>query len=101
MPDSPPRPIPNARVSARAIYQTIRRDGEEEMARPMGSLWWSGVAAGIAISTSVIAEGLLGSISDREHATIQATDERIQYSTEATQLSGASVRMLANFSFAF
>ena len=59
MPDSQPRPIPNARVSARAIYQTIRRDGEEEMARPMGSLWWSGVAAGIAISTSVIAEGLL------------------------------------------
>ncbi|WP_348765458.1 formate/nitrite transporter family protein [uncultured Salinisphaera sp.] len=59
MSDSQPRPIPNARVSARAIYQTIRRDGEEEMARPMGSLWWSGVAAGIAISTSVIAEGLL------------------------------------------
>ncbi|MES1930778.1 transporter [Salinisphaera dokdonensis CL-ES53] len=52
-------PTPNARVSARAIYQTIRRDGEEEMARLVGSLWWSGVAAGIAVSTSVIAEGLL------------------------------------------
>ena len=59
MPDTQSRPVPNTRVSARAIYQTIRRDGEEEMARPLGSLWWSGVAAGIAISTSVIAEGLL------------------------------------------
>ncbi|WP_353248598.1 formate/nitrite transporter family protein [Salinisphaera sp. T31B1] len=52
-------PTPNARVSARAIYQSIRQDGEQELARPVGSLWWSGVAAGIAISTSVVAKGLL------------------------------------------
>lgn len=53
------KPVPNARVSARAIYQSIRRDGDQELARPIGSLWWSGVAAGITISTSVVAKGLL------------------------------------------
>lgn len=50
---------PNARLSALSVYQTVRRDGEQEMARPLGSLWWSGVAAGIAISSSVVAKGLL------------------------------------------
>jgi len=55
----PSEGTPNARLSALAIYQSIRRDGEQEMARPLGSLWWSGVAAGIAISSSVVAKGLL------------------------------------------
>lgn len=50
---------PSTRLSARAVYQSIRYDGEEEMARPLGSLWWSGIAAGIAIGSSVLAKGLL------------------------------------------
>lgn len=48
-----------ARLPANTIYQIVRREGEEELARPLLSLWWSGIAAGLAISTSVVAEGIL------------------------------------------
>jgi formate-nitrite transporter family protein len=41
------------------IYETVRRLGEEEMARPFVSLWWSGLAAGLSISFSLLAEALL------------------------------------------
>ena len=54
-----PDDTPSTRLSARQVYQSIRHDGEEEMARPLGSLWWSGIAAGIAIASSVVAKGLL------------------------------------------
>ena len=41
------------------IYEVVRRLGEEEMERPVSSLWWSGVAAGLSISFSVLAEAIL------------------------------------------
>jgi formate/nitrite transporter FocA (FNT family) len=41
------------------IYEVIRRLGEEEMARPIASLWWSGVAAGLSISFSLLAQVVL------------------------------------------
>ncbi len=41
------------------IYEIVRRLGEEEMARPIVSLWWSGVAAGLSISFSVLAQAIL------------------------------------------
>jgi len=41
------------------IYEVVRQQGEEELSRPSGSLFWSGIAAGIAIMTSTIAEGAL------------------------------------------
>lgn len=44
---------------ARIIYEVIRRQGDEELRRPIGSLFWSGLAAGITIMASVIAEGAL------------------------------------------
>jgi formate/nitrite transporter FocA (FNT family) len=47
---TPPTPI---------IYETVRRLGEEEMARPAVSLWWSGIAAGLSISFSVLAQAIL------------------------------------------
>ena len=47
---SPPTPI---------IYEVVRRLGEEEMSRPAVSLWWSGVAAGISISFSLLAQAIL------------------------------------------
>ncbi|MEQ5870424.1 formate/nitrite transporter family protein [Sagittula sp. NFXS13] len=50
-----------SRLSARLIYEVIRRDGREELARPTVSLIWSGVAAGILISLSVIAQTVLKS----------------------------------------
>lgn len=48
-----------SRLNARSIYEILRREGEEEMDRPATSLWWSGVAAGLSISFSLIAEGSL------------------------------------------
>lgn len=41
------------------IYEIVRRLGEEEMERPASSLWWSGIAAGLSISFSVLAEAIL------------------------------------------
>lgn len=49
----------NRRLSALTVFAIIRREGEEELRRPLASLWWSGIAAGIGISTSVFAQGLL------------------------------------------
>jgi formate-nitrite transporter family protein len=40
------------------IYEIVRRHGEEEMSRPIVSLWWSGVAAGLSISFSLLAEAI-------------------------------------------
>lgn len=41
------------------IYEVVRRLGEEEMQRPPISLWWSGVAAGLSISFSLLAQSIL------------------------------------------
>lgn len=40
------------------IYEVVRRLGDEEMDRPVTSLWWSGVAAGLSISFSLLAQGI-------------------------------------------
>jgi formate/nitrite transporter FocA (FNT family) len=41
------------------IYEVVRRLGEEEMTRPATSLWWSGIAAGLSISFSLLAQAIL------------------------------------------
>ena len=41
------------------IYEVVRRLGDDEMARPAVSLWWSGVAAGLSISFSLLAQAIL------------------------------------------
>jgi formate/nitrite transporter FocA (FNT family) len=41
------------------IYETVRRLGVTEMERPAVSLWWSGLAAGLSISFSLLAQGIL------------------------------------------
>lgn len=41
------------------IYEVVRRIGDEEMARPALSLWWSGLAAGLSISFSLLAQAVL------------------------------------------
>lgn len=46
-------------LSPRLIFERIRRDGEEELERPNRALWFSGIAAGILISFSVLGEALL------------------------------------------
>ena len=42
-----------------AIYEAVRRLGDEEMHRPAVSLWWSGLAGGLSISFSLLAQGIL------------------------------------------
>lgn len=49
-------------VPSSVIFEAIRREGEHELSRPFSALWWSGVAAGLAISTSVLCKGFLVSI---------------------------------------
>lgn len=41
------------------IYEVVRRLGDEEMQRPLTSLWWSGVAGGLSISFSLLAQAIL------------------------------------------
>ena len=43
-------------IPAPVIYETIRQNGEDELRRPVVSLWWSGIAAGLGISASVFCE---------------------------------------------
>lgn len=47
------------RLPVPLVYEIVREEGEEELSRPLASLWWSGVAAGLGISLFVVAEGLL------------------------------------------
>lgn len=37
------------------LYEVVRKEGEIEMQRPFFALWWSGIAAGIAIGLSPMA----------------------------------------------
>lgn len=46
-------------LSPKLIFETIRRTGEEELHRPIRTLFWSGVAAGILISFSVLGEAYI------------------------------------------
>ena len=41
------------------IYEVVRRLGDEDMQRPLTSLWWSGVAAGLSISFSLLSQAIL------------------------------------------
>ncbi len=40
------------------VFETIRREGEEELERPARALWFSGIAAGLLISFSVLGESI-------------------------------------------
>ena len=51
----------SSRLSAPIIYEVLRREGEQEMERPLSSLWWSGVAAGLSLSLSLLAQAVLQS----------------------------------------
>lgn len=54
------------RLPAVSVYKIIAFDGHEELSRPLSSLIWSGIAAGICISLSVIASGVLNEVLPRE-----------------------------------
>ncbi len=46
-------------VSAIVVHEAVRRDGEEELKRSVSALAWSGLAAGLSMGFSFVAEGLL------------------------------------------
>jgi formate/nitrite transporter FocA (FNT family) len=48
-----------AAPKAKVLHEVIRQQGEEELSRPPASLFWSGLAGGVTIMTSVIAEAAL------------------------------------------
>ncbi|MCG6883673.1 MAG: formate/nitrite transporter family protein [Silicimonas sp.] len=57
-------PLPSA-----LIYEIIRREGEEELERTNRSLIWSGVAAGLMMSFSVLGEAIFRTyLPDARHA---------------------------------
>jgi formate-nitrite transporter family protein len=46
-------------IGANVVYETIRREGEEELRRSHAALAWSAIAAGLAMGISFVAEALL------------------------------------------
>lgn len=48
-----------AAVDSYVVHEVIRRQGHDELDRPAVSLFWSGLAAGFAISASILGKSLL------------------------------------------
>lgn len=46
-------------MPSRLVFETIRQSGDEELNRPKTALWFSGIAAGVLISFSVLGEAFL------------------------------------------
>lgn len=46
-------------IGAAVVYEAIRIEGEDELRRPAQALAWSGLAAGLSMGFSFLAEGLL------------------------------------------
>jgi formate/nitrite transporter FocA (FNT family) len=46
-------------LDARTAYEVIREEGESELQRSTSALFWSGLAAGLSMGFSFLAEGLL------------------------------------------
>ena len=46
-------------LPALIIYEAVRQQGQDELERPVGSLWWSGLTAGLGMGFSLAAEGAL------------------------------------------
>jgi formate/nitrite transporter FocA (FNT family) len=46
-------------IGAHVVHETIRREGEEELKRSSSALAWSGLAAGLSMGFSLVAEALL------------------------------------------
>jgi formate-nitrite transporter family protein len=45
-------------INAHVVHETIRREGEEELKRSASALAWSGLAAGLSMGFSLVAEAL-------------------------------------------
>lgn len=49
----------HTRLRAVIVYEIIRVEGDGELARGFNALWWSGLAAGLSIGLSVVAQAVL------------------------------------------
>lgn len=49
----------HARLRAPVVYEIVCEEGRTEMERPTTSLLWSGVAAGVSVSVSLLAQAVL------------------------------------------
>ncbi|MFL5238893.1 MAG: formate/nitrite transporter family protein [Rhizomicrobium sp.] len=49
----------NATLPAEVIHEIVREEGERELARSAGALWWSGLAAGLSMGFSFLAQAAL------------------------------------------
>ena len=53
--------------AAAIVYEAVRREGQSELGRPAPALAWSGLAAGLSMGFSALAQALLGaSLPDAE-----------------------------------
>lgn len=48
-------------IPALVVHEVVRKQGDEELDRPVAALAWSGLAAGLSMGMSLVAEGLLRS----------------------------------------
>src|ERR1043165_2221752 len=55
------------RPPAAVIHEAVRAGGEEELNRTVSSLAWSGIASGLSMGFSLVAEGLLRSYLPETH----------------------------------
>ena len=57
---SPPGDVDEIKAAdAKQLHRAVREEGQDELERPAESLFWSGLAAGVAINSSLIAEAAL------------------------------------------
>jgi formate/nitrite transporter FocA (FNT family) len=49
-------------LPALVIYEAVRQQGQDELERPVGSLWWSGLTAGLGMGLSLAAQGAIHSL---------------------------------------
>ena len=52
-------------VSALVVHEAIRKDGDEELRRPISALAWSGLAAGLSMGFSFVARGVVPNVLRR------------------------------------
>ncbi|HEX5314557.1 MAG TPA: formate/nitrite transporter family protein [Gammaproteobacteria bacterium] len=55
---------------AAIVYEAVRREGEQELARPIAALAWSGLAAGLSMGFSFLSQSLLASWLPQAHWSI-------------------------------
>jgi formate/nitrite transporter FocA (FNT family) len=59
-PSKPPGDVDELKAAdAKDLHKAVREEGQAELDRPVSSLFFSGLAAGMAISSSLVAEGAL------------------------------------------